>query len=423
MRTISAGLFPRFSILSIVLSAFLLLGNTSFAQKKQPKNKKTKAGIETVWTGTWATAPQLVEPNNMPPAPGLANNTIRQVVCVSFGGDSLMVRFSNEFSKSPVTMKSVQIAVAKDSSLIDPATAKNLTFGGNPEIMMEPGKAFTSDPFAFDLAPRMKVAITICFGETSPDVTGHPGSRTTSFIVPGNEGPNVSFANAVPTDHWYVINGIDVKAPKTAGAVAVLGNSITDGRGSGTNKQNRWTDILMERLLKNKGTEQVGVLNMGLGGNCVLRGGLGPTAIARFDRDVLNQNNVKWLIILEGINDIGGTRGEEAAARVADGLIEAYASFIAQAHAKGIKVYGATILPFAKSFYDAPYRQTARDKVNEWIRTSGKFDAVIDFDQVMRNPEDLQTILPDLHTGDFLHPNEAGYVKMGEAIDLKLFKQ
>lgn len=399
------------AIIGFVL-LFCFLSHSGFA-------KSTK---KDTWVGTWSTAPQLVEPNNMPPAPGLSNNTLRQVVEVSIGGKELRVRFSNEFSKSPVTMNVVQIAVSAGGGAVDGATMKELKFNGKTEVTMNPGAVITSDPIFFELEPRMEVAITIFFGQTSPDVTGHPGSRTTSYLHEGNKSSVVDFTGSVPTDHWYVINGIDVKAKKSAAAVAILGNSITDGRGSGTNKQNRWPDILSERLLKNKKTQQVGVLNLGIGGNCVLRDCLGPSALDRFERDVLNQQGVRWLIILEGINDLGQAPNSEVAAKVAKDLIAAYDRMIDQAHAKGIRVYGATILPFNKSFYYADYREAARNTVNEWVRNSGRFDAVIDFDKAMRDPQNTTTILPDVHDGDFLHPNEAGYQRMGESIDLKLFK-
>ena len=374
------------------------------------------------WVGTWTTAPQLVEPHNMPPAPGLTDNTIRQIVRVSVGGDMVRLRFSNAFSKSPVEMKSVAIAQVSEGSSIEISFQKLLKFKKNESVTMNPGGEVYSDPINFNLKSGSLIAITIHFGQTSPDVTGHPGSRTTSFILPGNNIASADFSGSIKTDHWYVIQGIDVKASKNSKAVAVLGNSITDGRGSGTNKQNRWPDILSARLLANEATKNIGVLNLGIGGNCVVRGGLGPTALERFDRDILSQNNVRWLIILEGINDIGSIKTDEQADKIAKELIRAYDEMITKAHAKGILVYGATILPFAKSFYDTPQRQKARDAVNEWIRNSGKFDAVIDFDKIMRNPYDVITILPDMHDGDFLHPNEAGYRRMGENVDLELFK-
>jgi lysophospholipase L1-like esterase len=253
-------------------------------------------------------------------------------------------------------------------------------------------------------------------------VTGHPGSRTTSYLLAGDSTSENDFAGAVRTDHWYIINGIDVQAPAPAAAVAILGNSIADGRGSGTNKQNRWPDILAERLLKIPGARPVAVLNLGIGGNCVLRSCLGPSGLDRFERDIVKQHGVRWLIILEGINDIGQTPNSAAASQVANNLIAAYAQMIDKAHAQNIRVYGATILPFGQSFYYADYREAARDTVNAWIRNSGRFDAIIDFDRVMRNPDDTLTILPAAHSGDFLHPNEAGHKLMGEAIDLKLFE-
>ena len=374
------------------------------------------------WVGTWSTAPQLVEPHNMPPEPGLTENTLRQIVRVSIGGGVVRLRFSNAFSKSPVELKSVAIAQSLEGSSVDVSTQKTLKFNNNPGIIMAPGGEAFSDPVKFNLKPGSRLAVTIHFGKTSPDVTGHPGSRTTSFILSGNNISSSGFAGAVKTDHWYVIQGIDVQGNKNSKTIAVLGNSITDGRGSGTNKQNRWTDILSARLLENPDTKNTGVLNLGIGGNCVVRGGLGPTALERFDRDILSQSNVRWLIILEGINDIGSAKTQVEADKIAAELIAAYDEMINKAHAKGILVYGATMLPFAGSFYDTPYRQTARDAVNEWIRNSRRFDAVIDFDKIMRNPENVKTILTDMHDGDFLHPNQAGYRRMGENVNLGLFK-
>jgi lysophospholipase L1-like esterase len=408
LRSFGHSLFAIFG-LCILLCSFSFLGYAN-------------ADSTNDWVGTWSAAPQLVEPGNMPPIPGLTNNILRQVVRVSLGGDSLRVRFSNEFSNSGVTLKTVEIAVSTGGSTIDAATTAFLRFNGIPEVTMNPCMAIASDPIAFRLEPGTELAITINFGQTSPDVTGHPGSRTTSYLLAGSDTSAIDFSGAVKTDHWYIINGIDVKAPESAGAVAILGNSITDGRGSGTNKQNRWPDILAERLLENQGTRQVAVLNLGIGGNCVLRNCLGPSALDRFERDIIKQQRVRWAIILEGINDIGQTPDSIAASQVAKDLIAAYGQMIDDAHAKGILVYGATILPFGKSFYYTDYREAARNTVNEWIRKSCRFDAVIDFDKAMQNPEEPLTILPTAHSGDFLHPNETGYRMMGEAIDLKLFE-
>jgi len=404
----------------VFLNLFLLVvgcksnqGVVSGIEKKTAEN----------WVGTWATAQMLVEPNNMPPAPGLTDNTLRQIIRVSIGGERIRLRFSNIFSDKPTVLKSVSIANVVEGAVIDGKSQKTLSFNGNAAITMNPEQQVFSDPLDYKLQTGQLLAITIHYGETSQKTSGHPGSRTTSYILEGDNLHNTTFAGAIKTDHWYSIMGVDVIAPKKSATIVCLGNSITDGRGSGTNKQNRWTDILSARLLANKSTANIGVLNLGIGGNCVIRGGLGPTALNRFDRDVLSQAGTKWLVLLEGINDIGGIKRAEDAHARAQELIDAYKVMIDKAHAKGIKVYGCTILPFEKSFYDVPYRQEARDIVNAWIRnkTSG-FDAVIDFDTAMVSEPGSKTILSNMHDNDFLHPNELGYKRMGDVIDIELFK-
>ncbi len=400
----------------------LVLGMVLFAFSFFSLCYSQPAGISAAkkWVGTWSTAPQLVEPGNMPPSPGLTNSSLRQIVEVSIGGDTLRVKFSNEFSTSPVTMKSVQIAVSTGDRTIDTSTDKELKFNGNSEVIMDSGAAVMSDPIAFKLTPRMDVAITICYGQTSATVTGHPGSRTTSHIIAGDSTTKTDFTGAVTTDHWYNINAIDVLAPSTAACVAILGNSITDGRGSTTNLQNRWPDIFSERLLKDSTTQEVGVLNMGIGGNCVLAGGLGPTGVKRFNRDILNQSGVHWVIVFEGVNDIGRVHSAADATTTADNLIAAYKQMIDKAHSKNITIYGATIMPFKGNGYYNQYSESCRDTVNQWIRTEGNFDACIDLDKVMRNPLDTLSLVSS-NQNDGLHPDAAGHKKMGDSIDLNLF--
>jgi lysophospholipase L1-like esterase len=261
------------------------------------------------------------------------------------------------------------------------------------------------------------MAITIYFGNTPSNLTGHPGSRTTSYIQSGNAVNSSSMSSAATTDHWYIITGIDVFAEGSSKAVAILGDSITDGRGSTTNGNDRWPDELASRLLKNPSTSNVGVLNQGIGGNNVLSGGLGPTAVARFDRDILEQSGVRWVIILEGVNDIGSSYDQTVATKI----INAYKEFIRKAHEKDILVYGATILPFGGSQYSSAAHEQARNTINNWIRTSGEFDAVIDFDAALRNPNNTSSLLSTYDSGDHLHLNPAGYKKMAEVIDLQLF--
>jgi len=403
------------TFLFLLLVTFVFVSCGGSGSERVPFSDKS-------WVGTWRTAPQLVEPYNMPPDPGLSNNTIRQIVRVSLGGNNLRIIFSNEFSTGPVTMRTVSIAHSLGGGIIDTTSDKELSFDGKPEVTIDPGATVTSDPFSFEVKPRSDLAITVYFGDTSPDVTGHPGSRTTSYILTGNKVSSGDFSGAVTTDHWYIINGIDVMSPESSAAVAVLGNSITDGRGSGTNKQNRWPDELARRLQENPETRLVAVLNQGIGGNCVLRECLGPSALSRFNRDVIGTTGVRWLIIFEGINDIGQTKDAEEAERVANELIAAYEQVIDSAHVEGIRVYGATLMPFGGSFYDSPEHESARTKVNEWIRNSGSFDAVIDLDAALRDPENPKKLLTSADTGDHLHPNETGHRMIAEAVDLTLFK-
>lgn len=369
---------------------------------------------------TWTTAIQKVEPHNLAPAPYLEGNSLRQIVEVSFGGKEVALKLSNEYNTEETEILGVELAKALsqgENASIDDGTVTAVTFGGKKSVTMKPGEVIVSDPVKFRLTPRMDVAITIHFGKASQkDVTGHPGSRTSSYIAKGNTN---DFSSAVETAHWYYINSLLVKGAKGHGAIAAIGNSITDGRGTTTNKQNRWTDILSARLLKEKKTKKLSVLNLGLGGNCVLRGGLGPTANSRYERDVLNQEGVKYAIVFEGVNDLGGSRDGVA---TANSLIESYKAMIEKAHEKGIKIYGGTIMPFKGNGYYNESREKGRQMVNEWIRTSGEFDGVIDFDAVMRDPEQTDRLNPAfLFENDWLHPNADGYRTMGEAIDLKMF--
>ena len=371
------------------------------------------------WLGTWAAAQQLTEPRNMPPAPGLSGGTLRQVIHVSVGGSRVRVRLSNIFGGSDISISSAHLARSLGGSAIEPASDRPLTFGGADSTVIAAGQMVTSDPMPFEVAPRTDLVVSIHFRAVPAEVTGHPGSRTTSYLQAGNLVPAAALPDAVPTDHWYVLAGLDVQAD--GAAVVTLGNSITDGRGSGTNRNNRWPDELARRLQDDPRTRDVAVLNAGIGGNAVLTGGLGPTALARFDRDVLEQSGVRWVIVLEGVNDIGAARGPEAAAVVATNLITAYQRFIALAHTAGLRVYGATILPFGGSFYDSPEREEARETVNRWIRTAGAFDAVIDFDAALRDSANPRRLRPEADSGDHLHPGEEGHRIMANAIDLSLF--
>ena len=376
------------------------------------------------WVTTWGCGPQLTEPANLPPVP-LANSTLRQFVHVTLGGNVLRVRLSNAYGTNSVTMNSVHVALSSGlgsagNGDINIATDRALTFRGAPSISIPPREAVLSDPLKFDLPALTNLAITIYFGNVSATtVNGHPGSRTTSFIVSSNAVSAASLPGASKTAHWYIITGVDVLADSSSKAVVTLGDSITDGRGSTTDGNNRWPDNLARRLNTNAPTAGVAVVNMGIGGNAIF-GGLGPAAVARFDRDVLGQSGAKWLIVFEGVNDIGGASASGSPA-VATNLIGAYQQFITKAHNRGMLAYGATITPFGgNGYYTAPH-EAARQTVNTWIRTNNTWDAVIDFDAVVRDPVTLTNLQSAYNSGDGLHLSPAGYEAMANAINLNLF--
>ena len=362
------------------------------------------------WAGTWATAIEPVGKNDLPDNLDLANSSIRQVVKVSTGGREIRLRLSNEFSEKPIEIRSVWVADARDSSDVDRKTARSLYFGGKTAVTIEPGKTVTSDALAYGLKPLQLLAITISYGAVPAKARGHRGSRTTSYVVKGEGGPRRSFNGALRLERWLNIAAVEVRADGKK-SIAILGNSITDGRGSDTDRQNRWPDRMAEALAGNALTSGIGVLNLGIGGNCVVAGGLGPTALNRFDTDILGQNGLEAVVVFEGINDICGAQGN--CERRAGELIEAYKLFVDKAHKRGIKVYGATITPFGNSFYDAGFfREAARQTVNRWIRTGGAFDGVIDFDMLMRDSE-CPAKLRRQWQSDWLHPNAEGYEAMG----------
>lgn len=375
------------------------------------------------WVGTWATAEQVVEPHNCPPEPGLGNNSIRQIVQVSIGGDNIRIKFSNEFSKTPVTINAAAVSHALTAGYepdIEAGSMLNLTFNGKSSVTIKPGELVTCDPVKFHLDPRDNVAIDIQFGSaSSTDVTGHPGSRTTSYIARGN---TTDFTNAVRTDHWYIINAIEIETKDSkACAVAVMGDSITDGRGSTHNMQNRWTDVLSRKLLADESTKNVAVLNFGLGGNCVLRGGLGTPVKERYERDLFGQSGVRYIILFEGVNDLG-SRGD--ATEKAKDIIKVYKDIIRKAHKNDILVYGATVAPFKGNGYYSPNHEEGRQMLNDWILFGGEFDGVIDLANVVADPSDKEQLDPKyLYENDWLHPNALGYNDMGKSIDIKMFNK
>ncbi len=361
---------------------------------------------EASWTGTWATAVEFTGPGDMPKA-SLSNRSLREIIHVSLGGEVLRMQFSNIHSKEPVEIKSVFIANPTDSCDIDVKSAKYLTFNGKKNVTIAPGEAVYCDVLKYHLTPLQRLSITINYGATTPvNASSHRGSRTTSYIIPGEAKPKTKFVGSEKCDHWYNISCIDVQTSEPTPCIAVLGNSITDGRGSTTNKQNRWPDFLAEAL-----GGKVGVLNLGIGGNAVVRGGLSEPALVRFDRDILQQTGVTSVVIFEGVNDIGGSKPNHA--DVVRNLIEAYQTLIKKAKDAGKKVYLGTITPFFGNSYYTHFSEAARLTINDWIRANKEVDGIIDFDQLLLDPSNPKALKREF-SDDWLHGSPAAYEAMGK---------
>ena len=367
------------------------------------------------WVGTWATAPQTVVRSFMPYNNCMTNRSVRQVVKVSIGGDVIRLKLSNIYSMQPVEIRSIYIAHAKDSFAIDAKTAQYFKFGNSYKTVIPAGKQIVSDALKFNLRNLERVAITINYTSAPEVPTVHMGSRTTSYIMKGVTNAHSNFAKAFRENHWYNISGIDVYTmSNNMSAIAIIGNSITDGKCSTDNAQNRWPDVMSEMLqLKHKITNQ-GVLNLGIGNNRItVPGGFGALAKERFDRDILMQNGVKKVIIFEGVNDIGAARSGNSET-VARQIIESIQGMVKKAKARKMKVYLGTITPFKGAGYYTHFHEAARLYVNDWIRSQARnVDGILDFAKLLQDPNDDRRMKREYASNDWLHPNPTGYKAMG----------
>ena len=367
------------------------------------------------WVGTWATAPQTVVRSFMPYNNCMTNRSVRQVVKVSIGGDVIRLKLSNIYSMQPVEIRSIYIAHAKDSFSIDAKSAQYFKFGNSYKTIIPAGKQIVSDALKFNLRNLERVAITINYTSAPEVPTVHMGSRTTSYIMKGVTNAHSNFEKAFRENHWYNISGIDIYTmSNNMSAIAIMGNSITDGKCSTDNAQNRWPDVMSEMLqLKHKITNQ-GVLNLGIGNNRVtVPGGFGALAKERFDRDILMQSGVKKVIIFEGINDIGAAKSGNSET-VARQIIESIQGMVRKAKAQKKKVYLGTITPFKGAGYYSHFHEAARLYVNDWIRSQAKnVDGILDFAKLLQDPNDDRRMKREYASNDWLHPNPAGYKAMG----------
>lgn len=382
------------------------------------------------WVATWATAELLVRtpprpqpadaaPRKAPPgALGFHDQTVRMAVRASMGGRRLRIKISNAFGSEPLTVGAAHIALrSKDSEIVE-GSDHTISFDGRPGCTVGPGIVEISDPVEMNVAPLAELSVSLYFpGETGAP-TNHSTGLHNTYIQEGDVTGAASMADARHTEQYYYLAALDVEAAPDAGTLVTLGDSITDGARSTSETNHAWPALLAARLAADKRTAMIGVANEGIGGNRILRDGSGTSALARFDRDVLSQSGVKWVMFLEGINDIGHG-GTEAV--TAEQLIAAHKQIIDMAHAHGIKVIGCTLTPYEGAGYYREEGEAIREALNNWIRTSGAYDAVVDFEAAVRDSADPKRIRAEFDPGDHLHPNNAGYEAMANAVDLSLF--
>lgn len=393
------------------------------------------AAQKTRWVGTWAAspAPQLLDETQMRAAKlEFENQTVREIVHTSIGSDTVRVRLSNAYGKDTLEIGAAHIALWAQDSGIAAGSDRALTFSGRPTVSIPPNALALSDPVKLTVPADGDLAISIFLPKATSGAGIHYSSQQTSYIGQGDLTTAASIPEAVTITSWVFLTGLDVLAPEPSSAVVAFGDSITDGARSTIDANLRWPNILATRLLARRSGPRVGVLDAGIGGNRILHDAsnnvrFGVNALARFDRDVLAQAGVEYVIVLEGINDLGhaGTSAPESETVSAEDIIAGLKQMIERAHEHGLRIFGATLTPFegtAIAGYFTPEKETKRKAINEWIRTSKAFDGVIDFDEAVRDRNHADRMLPKYDGGDHLHPGDAGYKAMGNAIDLSIFK-
>jgi len=378
------------------------------------------------WVATWGSSQLRADgADNLPKQP-FSGTTLRQVVRISIGGTKLRLRLSNAFGDGPLVLRSVYVSPSGPgkSGVVDPHTQLPVLFNGNAIAMIPAGAEYVSDAVSMTVPPLSDVTITMLIEAAPRSITTHSGARATSFLVSGDHVRDERLSAPETFAHWYFLAGVEVQGISKAASVVTLGDSITDGHAASTDANERWPDVLAARLSK----AQIGVVNRGIGGNRVLADGLGPSMLARFDRDVTATPGARYLIVLEGVNDLGGldrtsVHDSQAHDALVKALETAFVQIVARAHSQGLAVFGGTITPYRGSDYYHPSDQSEADRnaLNHWIRTSGVFDSVIDFDKAMRDPSKPSFLDPEVDSGDHLHPNPIGYKRMGELVSLDLF--
>jgi lysophospholipase L1-like esterase len=406
------------------------------------------------WVASWAASPQARAGGPprapQPPAPGGAapaapaapatpanpaqtanfnsasfnNQTVRMIVHTSIGGSRVRVELSNAYGTAPVTIGAAHVALHLKEGASAPGSDRALTFGGKPSFSIPPGALAVSDPVNLAVPKLGDLMVSVFFPAETGPFTMHSTGLHTTYILPGDVTGSAGTGDAITSRSWYFLSSIDVVAPGDTGLIVAFGDSITDGATSTVDADASWPSRLAARLLANPATANLAIVNQGISGNRVLRDGTATNALARFDRDVLSQPGVKWVMLMEGINDIGqGTRAGAPPenAVTADDLIQGMKQLVERAHIRGIKVAGCTLTPYGGAAYYSDKGEEIRTAYNQWIRTGGAFDAVVDFDKATQDPANPKQIRPDYNIMDHLHPNDAGYKAMADAVDLSIF--
>jgi lysophospholipase L1-like esterase len=444
MRRSRSSTSRLLAVLAAGVFALAATGGTPAAGSPARGSGGGSAGPGRTPVGTWSTA---VTGAALSPVPATVfdNQTLRQVVHVSVGGQTVRVRLSNEYGSQPLVVGEAHVARRATASGIVPGSDRKLTFGGRSSFAVPPGAPALSDPVALTVPALSDLAVSVYLPQRTPAATLHSSAFQSNYIVAGNATGATSLPNPTVTTSWYFLSGVSVSGPNVSAsrrpaAIVALGDSITDGSVTTVDANHRWPDFLARRLQADRDLRDLGVLNKGIGGNRILHNGntlpgtpfegigplFGDSALARFDRDVLAQPGARYMIVLLGINDIGHPTSisPPSEAVSADDMIAGYRQLIARAHERGLVAIGATMTPFENTTiagYYTPENEAKREAVNRWIRTSGEWDGVIDFDRAVRDPAHPLRMLPRYDSGDHLHPNDAGMQAMANAIPLHLF--
>ena len=406
------------SVLVLLLS---VAGACAHPVTQAPQPATTRAlATTTRWLATWTASasegPRRPPRDSVDRTPTLFNQTVRLIARTSIGGDKVRVRLSNEYGDRPLVIGAAHIAVRDSGAAIDPSTDRTLTFGGRATVRLNPGAVAFSDPVTLAVPALRDVAVSLHLADSARIVTRHQLALQTNYIGRGDVTGARTFAPETTLVVWPFLVGVDVTNNAAVGVISTIGNSITDGALSTRDANTRWPNVLAKRL--SVGDAPMAVVNAGISGGRVLTFGAGPSALARFDRDVLTTPGLTHVILLEGINDIGASARDGV---TADDIIFGYRQMIMRAHERGVRIIGATLTPAGPRASFTPTLEARRTAVNVFVRSSGEFDGVIDFDAMTRDPANPLQFLPKYDSGDHLHPGDVGYKAMGEAIDLMLF--